>query len=133
MNLFHRHSWIEHLRVIVPQISYSNIKDNLYVSEALFERMISGTTTIVYKCSKCSKTRTQEFLGIEQSPSKLGEDVIPYRGCPCLHTTPCSPQCTCANRFSSYGCMRCCSYGSPEQQKQRAEVLAQLGDSSSRL
>ena len=44
-------------------------------------------------------------------------------GCPCRHTTPCSPNCTCVNRASSHGCSRCCRYGSPEQQRAQAERL----------
>lgn len=45
-------------------------------------------------------------------------------GCPCRHTTPCHPGCTCVNPASSVGCGRCCSYGSPEQQKTAAEWIA---------
>lgn len=45
------------------------------------------------------------------------------KACPCLHTTPCDPTCTCVNPYSSKGCRRCCSYGSPEQQKAMAEYL----------
>lgn len=44
-------------------------------------------------------------------------------GCPCEHTTPCHPDCTCINHFMSRGCERCCRYGSSEQQKAMAEYL----------
>ncbi len=37
--------------------------------------------------------------------------------CPCLYTTPCCAGCTCVNSFSSVGCLRCCSYGDPEQKR----------------
>ena len=47
-----------------------------------------------------------------------------HLACPCLHTTPCHPRCTCVMPQSSVGCRRCCSYGSPEQQRQMAEYLA---------
>jgi len=44
--------------------------------------------------------------------------------CPCSHLeTPCHPQCTCKNPFSSYGCDNCCSYGSKEQQREKAKHL----------
>lgn len=46
-----------------------------------------------------------------------------HKACPCLHTTPCHPRCTCVMPHSSRGCRRCCSYGSPEQQKAMAEHL----------
>lgn len=49
-------------------------------------------------------------------------------GCPCLHVTPCHPQCSCANPLMSYGCTRCCSYGSKEQQKEMAQWLAMVID-----
>jgi len=52
------------------------------------------------------------------------------RACPCLHTTPCQPDCTCVTPWMSHGCMRCCSYGSPEQQKAMAEHLAPAIDES---
>ena len=48
----------------------------------------------------------------------------PHRACPCLHTTPCHPRCTCMMSLSSSGCWRCCSYGSREQQRAMAELLA---------
>lgn len=44
--------------------------------------------------------------------------------CPCLYTTPCDPDCTCVKPHMSTGCSRCCSYGSPEQQKANAEHIA---------
>jgi len=44
--------------------------------------------------------------------------------CPCKHTAPCSDRCTCVDPLSSSGCLRCCSYGSPEQRKAQAERLA---------
>lgn len=50
--------------------------------------------------------------------------VQPHAACPCLHATPCDPHCTCVKPFSSRGCGRCCSYGSPEQQRAKAEHLA---------
>jgi len=46
------------------------------------------------------------------------------RACPCKHTTPCIPHCTCASPLSSAGCRRCCTYGSTTQQKLTAEILA---------
>jgi hypothetical protein len=45
------------------------------------------------------------------------------KACPCLHIEPCDPYCTCRNPYSSRGCARCCSYGSPEQQRAAAERL----------
>ena len=44
--------------------------------------------------------------------------------CPCLYTEPCRPDCTCVTAYSSAGCFRCCSYGSPEQRRAKAERLA---------
>lgn len=50
------------------------------------------------------------------------------RACPCLHTTPCKPGCTCVQPVSSAGCLRCCTYGSSEQQRKMAEHLAKVID-----
>lgn len=46
------------------------------------------------------------------------------KSCPCHHTTPCHPNCTCVKPFMSRGCSRCCRYGSSEQQRAKAEYLA---------
>jgi hypothetical protein len=54
-------------------------------------------------------------------------------GCPCLHTTPCHPRCTCVQPYSSHGCARCCRYGSAEQRRERAEALAALPGEVERL
>jgi len=55
------------------------------------------------------------------------------RACPCLHTTPCHDHCTCVRLASNSerpyelyvrSCSRCCTYGSPEQQRSAAERIA---------
>ena len=43
------------------------------------------------------------------------------RACPCKHTTPCTPRCTCVMSASSRGCDRCCTYGSAKQCREKAE------------
>jgi hypothetical protein len=53
--------------------------------------------------------------------------------CPCRHTTPCLPRCTCVNLESSTGCLRCAKYGSKKQQKAVAERLATYIDNGARL
>lgn len=45
------------------------------------------------------------------------------RACPCLYGNPCSPKCTCVERISSFGCLRCCTYGSMEQRTNKAARL----------
>jgi hypothetical protein len=61
----------------------------------------------------------------------LLEDAEDDRGCPCLLTTPCHSQCTCAHPGMSAGCRRCCRYGSVEQRKAMAEHLATILDEAS--
>jgi hypothetical protein len=60
----------------------------------------------------------------------IGKDKDGDKACPCLHTTPCSPDCTCVKPFSFRGCSRCCSYGSKEQRRLTAEHLAKKIDPS---
>lgn len=64
------------------------------------------------------------FLSGTPYPFEL--DNSEARACPCLYGSPCDPGmtgCTCINPGSSGGCLRCCSYGSLEQQRMRAEYL----------
>jgi len=52
---------------------------------------------------------------------------IEIKSCPCMHLNePCNPQCSCKNIFYSYGCDYCCTYGSEEQQKEKAIFLARF-------
>ena len=51
-------------------------------------------------------------------------------GCPCRHTTPCQPNCTCAKSMMSHGCRRCCRYGSKQQQVAMAEHLAEMHEAA---
>lgn len=51
-------------------------------------------------------------------------------GCPCLRTTPCGANCSCATDIFSGGCNRCCAYGSRDQQIAAAEHLAKIIDSA---
>lgn len=55
-------------------------------------------------------------------------DIRRNDSCPCKHTTPCDPRCTCVLSISSSGCLRCCAYGTPEQQQAAAQHLAAVGD-----
>lgn len=54
--------------------------------------------------------------------------MIVHRACPCLHITPCDPNCTCLHPESSRGCRRCASYGSKDQRRKMAEHLAERID-----
>lgn len=47
-------------------------------------------------------------------------------GCPCLYTTPCSSNCSCAHEMMSGGCQRCCRYGRPEHRRAAAERLVRM-------
>lgn len=58
--------------------------------------------------------------------SRLADSISFARACPCFHTVPCDPRCSCIHPHSSRGCARCCAYGSAEQQRLRAEHLAEL-------
>jgi len=52
---------------------------------------------------------------------------IENKSCPCLHLDePCNPQCSCKYEFYSYGCDYCCTYGSEQQQKDKAIFLARF-------
>jgi len=54
----------------------------------------------------------------------LPESTVQDKGCPCLYLDkPCHDRCTCVNGFSSTGCAYCCTYGSIEQRKEKAEML----------
>ena len=44
--------------------------------------------------------------------------------CPCHFTSPCKSSCSCANPHLSGACERCCTHGSLDQQKKKAEALA---------
>jgi len=67
-----------------------------------------------------------EIGGSEAYDALLATAKGHAQACPCFHTTPCHPQCTCAHPAASHGCDRCCTYGSPEQQQAQAERLARL-------
>jgi hypothetical protein len=43
--------------------------------------------------------------------------------CPCEFGDPCKSSCTCARHSMSGGCLRCCTYGSEEQQKAMANRI----------
>lgn len=70
-----------------------------------------------------------DIINLERKVRELGkenEQLKERNPCPCLHTTPCHKDCTCVNGDMSRGCLRCCTYGSPEQQKAAAERLVSL-------
>jgi len=53
------------------------------------------------------------------------------KSCPCVYLEePCHPRCTCVNKYSSYGCRYCCTYGSLEQRHEMASELQKKYDDS---
>lgn len=58
--------------------------------------------------------------------SRLTAALAQANGCPCLYTTPCSPNCSCAHEMMSGGCQRCCRYGRPEHRRAAAERLVRM-------
>ncbi len=61
---------------------------------------------------------------VRERDAALSEVEQLRQSCPCLHVAPCHARCSCVAPLSSSGCQRCCSYGSPEQQRAAAERLA---------
>jgi hypothetical protein len=49
---------------------------------------------------------------------------MPDRACPCLYTKPCQESCSCVKPMMSHGCTRCASYGSLDQRRSMASILA---------
>jgi hypothetical protein len=51
--------------------------------------------------------------------------------CPCvIADKPCHVNCTCIQGWSSRGCACCCTYGSFEQRKQKANRLVELSNTN---
>lgn len=69
------------------------------------------------------KTILKEILALDTLPVMNDPEV---KACPCFHTTPCHPRCTCIEPTSSVGCLCCCTHGSPEQQRAHAEFIQEL-------
>lgn len=93
-----------------------------------FEELLSAYENQRAEIERLEKERDEAFRDRDIEAATLLEHKELYaeaddEACPCLHTTPCHPSCTCVTGGSSRGCARCCSYGSPAQQKAMAEYL----------
>lgn len=92
------------------------------------QRLRSELSTIRAQVSRLTEACNKEFASVEQLNTenlKLRAQVEENerKACPCEFGEPCSGHCTCANQFASGGCMRCCRYGSEEQQKAAAKRI----------
>ncbi len=65
-------------------------------------------------------------MSVKDNKDSIG--FVEEGGCPCLLVEPCHKQCSCAKPVMSYGCHRCCSYGSIEQRVAMAKRLAAIID-----
>lgn len=72
--------------------------------------------------------REEELLAEIEQLKEANRRHERWCGCPCVYTTPCDPWCTCVKGHSSRGCLRCCTYGSVEQRRAKAERLAAVID-----
>ena len=77
-----------------------------------------------------SETASLVYDAFKNSDGKYLGTIGKVGGCPCLHTVPCSPQCSCATPVMSGGCSRCCNYGSAEQRHEQAERLTHNHDAA---
>ena len=104
------------------------------VAEPMTEERLSELArriALARKLDRPVSLLADEAGSLLRAARELGEMKERNRGgCPCLHTTPCDPRCTCVNGWSSSGCGRCCSYGSKEQQKAAAELIAEAVDAA---
>ena len=55
-------------------------------------------------------------------------DDARLKSCPCHWIEPCHKTCTCAMPWMSGGCRRCCTFGSDEQKRKRAQRIADYLD-----
>jgi hypothetical protein len=109
-------------------ISYEIGEENYSVAIGWIKRTILEALALQVEKEKKSLGDGPESQG-ESANEDEGRNA--NRGCPCLYTTPCRPDCTCVKPFmSSGGCSRCCSYGSVEQRTKAAERLAPLIDNA---
>lgn len=70
---------------------------------------------------------TKQNREMQAACAKYKKRIAELEGsCPCEHTEPCSPNCTCIHPISSCGCSRCCRYGSKAQKMVNAERLSAL-------
>jgi hypothetical protein len=58
--MFHRHKWIEVERFYATGVDVKRISG---CDGEEFHRLVSGVTTIRFRCSICSQYRTTEILG----------------------------------------------------------------------
>jgi hypothetical protein len=98
-----------------------------YIQNLVFATRINGTehTGIINSedysvFCHCTKENAEIILeALKSVKTEFGD-----RACPCHYLKePCHPTCTCVNKYSSYGCKNCCTYGSLEQRQKMAEDL----------
>lgn len=101
-------------------VEFPDVQDGKFVQHG---RQPAAGRADYETCPGSGKSMAEQIAArkAEEAQASLQD---PHGGCPCLHTTPCDPQCTCVHPYMSAGCRRCASYGSPEQQKAAAEHIA---------
>lgn len=62
MKLFHKHDWKIAVKTYTEPRSMNELS-LINCSEYMAERLLMGTTTIIYECSGCPKLRREEMLG----------------------------------------------------------------------
>ena len=110
----------------LAKITLENQPFEIQIGGKTILRPLAGKKDMVREQIELDCGRLKLLAAIER---KSGTKTIgKVGGCPCLHTVPCSPQCSCANQLLSGGCTRCCNYGSAEQRHEQAERLTRNQD-----
>lgn len=118
-------SEMEHMLAVAVLDAKDAEIQRLRVENEKLRKIISDSVAAL-ESGFCSTDASLEFMADVPKEIRLTIKSLRAnqpRACPCLHTTPCHPRCTCVNGFSSHGCSRCCTYGSSDQQKAMAERL----------
>lgn len=92
------------------------------------EQTIRDLRSLFAKAEKSREWDREQFRqGVDAWQKRIAEaEKQESRGCPCTLTKPCMDVCSCANMVYSGGCLRCCRYGSEDQRKERAEIIANV-------
>ena len=61
--IFHRHKWEEKSTTVVEPL-VSKAVGEISMTESLFRKLISDTTTYVLRCKDCGDLKTIESMGV---------------------------------------------------------------------
>ena len=104
------------------------IRSRGYYSRSEDDKTVIGVSKGCKTYANCRRRSLDNSSRLSRGKIMTSLDDAKLKSCPCHWTEPCHKDCPCVKPWMSRGCQRCCTFGSDEQRRKCAQIIADCID-----